>query len=174
MKTRILQAMAICVMTSTSAFAAPNTWKLDLEKSSVNFKGKFLGNIAEASMKFKSGSLTEKKEGIKGGTLVGDMASITSNSGLDDQVKGPMFLDVKKYPTATLKITEFTELKTFAPGPNARIKGILTFKGKNKKIEQESTVKKAEDGTLHAEGSFKTLTDKTVEGEVSYQLWFKK
>ena len=128
----------------------------------------------DAQMKFKSGLFQIKGNTIQSGAIVADMTTLTSDSGMDAQLKGPLFLNVAQFPTAELKIKEFTELKAFAPGgPNARIKGTLTFHGQTHPVQGEFILTPDKAG-FHVTGTFPTVYGKMLQGAVTYEIWAKK
>jgi polyisoprenoid-binding protein YceI len=142
--------------------AAPVKLKLDLKKSGVKWSGKFMGAPVQGEIKFKSGEFF-MNHGMQKGRLVADMTSLHSDSGMDAQFKGPMLLNVGQYPTAVLVITEYQEIKSFAPGgPNARINGTVTFRGKSHPVQQDFVFKSDQKG-FHVVGTFKTAYSNMVE-----------
>lgn len=91
------------------------------------------------SLKLKSGKFYFENKVLTGGDFVIDMRSleVTSQQGedkakLQDHLKSIDFFDVKKYPTATFKLTKFLPSKN--PEYNYLVVGDLTLKGTRKTI----------------------------------------
>jgi polyisoprenoid-binding protein YceI len=174
MKNFLKMTLLLSAISMPLAGAAPIKFTLDAKKSSVKWSGTFTHAPVTASVKFKSGQFLVKNALVASGSAVVDMNSLVSDSGMDAQFKGPLFLNVAKYPTSELKLTEFTELKTFAPGgPNARMKGTVTFRGETHPVEGDFTLTQDKNG-FHAKGSFPTVYGKMLEGAVTYEIWAKK
>ena len=132
----------------------------------------------KASMKFKKGQFVLDPKKLQSGTLVGDLKSLTSDSEiLDEQMKGPLLLNVEQYPTAELKIKSFTQIVSFAPGgPNGHMSGILYFQGKTHPIESDFLVDPATNGVdgMHITGKLSTQSAKMLDGTLEYEIWAKK
>lgn len=127
------------------SFSVFSQQKLDLnqKESTIFWKGGL--NAAgfgghEGIMKLKNGHLlTDAKAKFAGGTFEIDMNSITNTDikqekgqhELEDHLKNTDFFDVKKYPTANLKIVKILQDKT----PNKySIQGDFTMKGITNRI----------------------------------------
>jgi polyisoprenoid-binding protein YceI len=177
MKTRRFGLVFFCLLFSCFfaqfVHAAPIKLTLDLKKSGVKWSGKFMGAPVTATMKFKSGEFL-MNHGMQKGKLVADMTSLHSDSGMDEQFKSPMLLNVDHYPTAELVITQYQEIKSFAPGgPNARVNGTVTFRGKSHPVQQDFVFNSDQKG-FHVVGTFKTAYSNMVEGLVTYEVWAKR
>ena len=154
--------------------AAMRKYTLDLAKSRVEWKGTFLHASVSASGKFKSGSFSMKNKMLQNGLIVADMRSLSSDSGMDAQFKGPLMLNVEQFPTAELRIKSFTELKSITPdGPNARMTGTLLFRGKSHPVTRDFVVVPDRNG-FHVTGSFPTEYQKMLKGDVTYEIWAQK
>jgi polyisoprenoid-binding protein YceI len=174
MKTYLSIALVLSTFFAHSAEAGSPVYRLDLAKSQVSWKGKFMGAAVAASGKFKSGSFVIKNKTIQSATVIADMNSLQSDSGMDAQFKGPLMLNVAKYPTAEFKLKTFTELKSFAPGgPNARVTGTVVLRGQAHGVTAEFVMVPDKNG-FHATGSFETSYGKMLAGTVTYELWTKK
>jgi polyisoprenoid-binding protein YceI len=178
MKTLFVMTLISATFIMHSATAASGntgvTWKMDLKKSGAKWEGSFMKNSVHASMKFKSGDFVMKNGKISTGTVIADMKSLESDSGIDAQVKSVVFLDVETYPTAELKITEYTDVHPFAPGgPTGHIKGTVTLKGKPHDVDTSFVMKKTANG-FHASGTFPTVYQKIVDGKLTYDIWAAK
>lgn len=134
-------------------------YKLDIEKSSLGWKGEFVtGMSEEGTVKLSSGSVVVENGAINSGEFVIDMNTIESiplKEKLVAHLKNDDFFSVNKYPTAKFV------LKTFAPSSDEGVKvgryvisGNLTVRGIEKPISFMATVLPTEDGGLTATGSF--------------------
>ena len=114
------------------------TIALDLTASKATWSGKKVTGTHTGTVAFKEGKFEVKNHTIASGEVVVDLNTIVDedvkdaewNKKLITHLKSPDFFDVAKNPTATFKITTFTEVQSFAPGePNAIAKGTLTVHG---------------------------------------------
>lgn len=131
--------LVVCSFFSIGAFCAPQTAKLDLSASILNWNGKKVTGEHHGTIQLKSGEVTLENGAVSGGHFVIDMASIKDldltdaayNKKLTTHLKSEDFFDVEKFPTAEFKITSVKALPGAAAGkPNFEITGDLTIKGK--------------------------------------------
>jgi polyisoprenoid-binding protein YceI len=136
------------------AFNAPKAnFKVDVDASTVTWKGKKLTGEHAGGIKVKKGSLDiDKKNKLTGGEFEIDMNSITCtdladatyNGKLVGHLKSDDFFGVAKFPTAKLKITKVTAKS----GNDYEVTANLTIKDKTNEITFPATVtadgKKAE------------------------------
>jgi polyisoprenoid-binding protein YceI len=173
MKIFLTLSLILASIFAQSAEAASKNYTLDLAKSGLRWKGSFMKAPIQAQMKFRSGQFALKGNTALTGSLVADMKSLNSDSGMDAQIKSPLFLNVEKFPTSELKIKTFQELHPFARGgANARITGILTFRGETHPVKGDFVMTKDKNG-FHVVGTFPTVYQKMVEGSVTYEIWTK-
>ncbi|MBT4760365.1 MAG: YceI family protein [Bdellovibrionaceae bacterium] len=170
MKTVI--SLLILVATS-SAFAST----LDLSKSSIHWSGsKITGDTHSGTLKIKSANVDTTLGKINSGEVVVDMNTL-DNTDLKGKwktkflthMKSADFLNLKKYPTASLKVTKLNRGYMF---------GTLTIMGKSNPVSMAYTKKgKTYEGELafdrtlynmkYGSGSFfKNLGDKTIDDTV--------
>jgi len=107
-----------------------NTAKSEI-KWSCDYSFYFNGHFG--FVKFKEGHFVKTDETITGGTFIIDLNTIMAtdmekdgNEGLTEHLKDPDFFDVKKYPTATLTITNtrYHDATHFEAKANMTIKGV--------------------------------------------------
>lgn len=158
-----------------------NASNIDLSKSSFTWKGTKVTGEHTGSINLKSANLLEDKAGkISGGEFVMSMDSvqITDLSGewatkFLTHIKSADFFDVKKYPTAKLKINSVK---------NNIAKATMTIKGKTNDVEVkfskkegvligELTFDRTKFDMIYGSGNFfKNLGDKTIHNEVSVKF----
>ncbi len=122
---------------------APATAKatLDTTASAAVWTGKKIAGPHTGKVNFKEGAFDYKKGKLTKGNVVIDLNSITNddvkdadyNKKLVEHLKGEDFFNTAKFPTATFKITTFSEIYNIVEGqPNMEAKGTLTIKGVTK------------------------------------------
>lgn len=138
--TNYVLALALMV-TSIGSFAQKTT--VNTDKSTIGWLGKKIGGQHEGFIKVKSGSLELKNDQLVAGNFTIDMNTITCsdledegyNKKLVDHLKSDDFFGVKKFPTATFKITKASKFSNY----KASVTGDLTIKGKTESITFEVT-----------------------------------
>ena len=174
MKTRQFLAglVAVAVMVSTSAFVspsadtpgkkAPTTFKVDTQKSVLNWNGKKVTGEHSGTIKLSEGMLMVDGGKLTGGTFTFDMNTIV-NTDLTDagynakfigHMKSEDFFNTAKYPTSTFKVTKVTP----KGGDAYDITGNMTIKGITNAVTFPATVKMA-GNTITADG--KATLDRT-------------
>lgn len=174
MKTRqfLTGLVAVAVLASASAFVghgestpgkkAATTYKVDTQKSVLNWNGKKVTGEHSGTIKLSDGALTVDGGKLTGGTFTFDMNSIV-NTDLTDpgynakfigHMKSEDFFNTAKFPTSTFKITKVTP-----KGGNAYdITGNMTIKGITNAVTFPATVK-TNGNTIEADG--KATLDRT-------------
>lgn len=173
MKTRqfLASLVAAAVMAATSAFVSPVgpvkkakaiTYKVDTQKSALNWEGKKVTGQHNGVVKFNEGTLTVDGTKLTGGTFAFDMNSITcldlTDAGYNAKFIGHMksedFFNTTKYPTSKFVITKVTP----KGGNNYDITGNMTIKNITNPVTFPATVTVA-GNTITAEG--KAVLDRT-------------
>lgn len=173
MKTRqfLASLVAVAVMAGTSAFVSPvgpvkkakaATYKVDTQKSVLNWEGKKVTGQHNGTVKFNTGTLTVDGTKLTGGTFEFDMNSITSldltdagyNAKFIGHMKSEDFFNTTKYPTSKFVITKVTP----KGGNNYDITGNMTIKNLTNPVTFPATVTVA-GNTITAEG--KAVLDRT-------------
>jgi len=173
MKTRQFLAglVAVTVMAGTSAFVSPvgpvkkakaTTYKVDTQKSVLNWDGKKVTGQHNGTVKFNEGTLTVDGTKLTGGMFEFDMNSITSldltdagyNAKFIGHMKSEDFFNTTKYPTSKFVITKVTP----KGGNNYDITGNMTIKNLTNPVTFPATVTVA-GNTITAEG--KAVLDRT-------------
>ncbi|AYF44058.1 YceI-like domain protein [Halobacteriovorax sp. BALOs_7] len=164
------------------AFAAltvftTNAATIDTAKSTIYWQGTKVTGRHFGTVKIKSGDVKVEKGQLVSGTVVVDMNSFTATDlegewldKLNGHLKNEDFFNVKKYPTATLKIKE---VKGFT------VKADMTIMGKTKEVTfLAANNGKKFVGTLEfdrtdfgikygSKSFFKSLGDKAIDNKVS-------
>jgi polyisoprenoid-binding protein YceI len=153
-------ALIALALASTVAFAAPQTMKLDLNGSQLNWNGKKVTGEHHGTIALKSGEITVDNGTVSGGHFVIDMATIKDNDLTDaafnkkltTHLKSDDFFDVEKFPTAEFKVTSVKPLKGAAAGkPNFEVTGDLTIKGMTNSVTFPAVITSA-NGATQASG----------------------
>ncbi|SFT13800.1 Polyisoprenoid-binding protein YceI [Mucilaginibacter polytrichastri] len=135
-KMKALKSIAAAlVVTSMFAFTAVKneTYKVDTQKSNIEWTGKKIGGEHKGTIKVSGGSVVTNGKAPVSGTFTMDMKTIANtdltdadyNAKLVGHLKSDDFFGVDKYPTATFVATKIT------PAGNgvANVTGNLTIKG---------------------------------------------
>lgn len=166
--------MALCFLVSSFSVLAGD---IDLKKSTLHWQGTKVTGRHWGTIGFKSGSITEKDGALTGGNFVVDMDSFTVTDlkgewgeKLSSHLKNADFFEVKKHPTATLKVKKVEGMTVTAD---------LTIKGKTNEVSFVlAKIGNAYQGTLTfdrtkfgikygSKSFFKSIGDKAIHDEVS-------
>ncbi len=169
MKTRQFLAgiVAVAVMISASAYVgpgkkAPMTYKVDSQKSIMNWNGKKVTGEHSGTVKLSDGMMMVDGGKLTGGTFSFDMNSIVctdlTDAGYNAKFIGHMksedFFSTAKHPTSTFKVTKVTP----KGGDAYDIAGNMTIKGITNAVTFPATVKMV-GNTITANG--KAILDRT-------------
>lgn len=166
MKTRQFLAglVAVAIVAGTSAFINPKatTYKVDTQKSVMNWNGKKVTGEHSGTVKLENGTVMTDGSKLTGGTFTFNMNSITCTDLTDAEynakfighMKSEDFFNTAKFPTSTFKITKVTP----KGGDKFDITGNMTIKGITNAVTFPATVKVA-GNTLTADG--KATLDRT-------------
>lgn len=174
MKTRQFLAglVAVAVMASASAFVgprmdtpgkkAPAVYKVDTQKSVLNWNGKKVTGEHTGTIKLSDGLMMVDGGKLTGGTFTFDMNSIVDtdltdagyNAKFITHMKSDEFFSTTKFPTSTFKITKVTP----KGGDVYDITGNMTIKGITNAVTFPATVKMT-GNTITADG--KAVLDRT-------------
>ena len=178
----LLKSIILSTLLITSAFAA----EIDTTKSILNWKASKVTGKHFGKVPMKSGSLEVKDGKVVGGEFVVSLADFTVEDLSGEwatkfitHMKSEDFFEVKKYPTATMKIKSVKGTKAT---------GDLTIKGKTNEVTFDMKESKGEYvGTLKfdrtkfdmiygSKNFFKSIGDKAINDEVAveYKLVLKK
>lgn len=181
MKSKLLQALTVLALSFTAAFAFAG--EINLKESQLKWKGTKVTGEHYGKVPFKSGTVDMKDGKVTGGEFVADLTNFTIED-LEGEwatkflthMKSEDFFEVKKYPTAKLKIKSIK-------GNN--VTADLTIKGKTNEVKFKM---KEKDGLhsgvlkfdrtkfdmIYGSGNFfKNLGDKTINDEVVVDFTFK-
>ena len=177
-----LKTMMLSTLLVTSAFGV----EIDTAKSSLEWKASKVTGKHNGKVPLKSGNLEMKDGKVVGGEFVANIADFTvedlSGEWADKfitHMKSEDFFEVKKYPTATMKIKSVK---------NGKATGDLTIRGKTNEVTFDMKESKgAYVGTLKfdrtkfdmiygSKNFFKNIGDKAIHNEVvvDYKLVPKK
>jgi len=165
MRQKIYSLTAILSVLLLSAFLAPNfkadTYKVDLEKSTLTWTGKKAVGGHNGSIDLQSGSLLFDGKKLSGGNFVINMTSIKDadkSARLEGHLKADDFFGADKFATST-----FTIKKVAGTGAKLVISGDLTIKGITQPITFPATVAWNTDGSVTATAE-KIVVDRTKFG----------
>jgi len=120
---------------AAAAQAAPTTWTIDPNHSSVTFTIRhFFSKVSGSFTKFSGDVVYDPANAsLSTATAEIDASSIyTANERRDNHLKSPDFFDVAKYPTLAFQSTKVT-----ADGGKLKIEGNLTMHGVTKPVTLE-------------------------------------
>jgi len=134
--------MGIIILFATlSAYASAETLTLDPQHSYILWKIKHLGFSSQVGKWYVNGTVTldkEKPQRSKVNVSVKIADVVTGIPELDKHLKGPLFFDVAKFPTATFVSNQIHVLNN----TSARVQGILTLHGVSKPVTLNVTMNK--------------------------------
>lgn len=159
--------IAVAVMAGTSAFTgpgkkAPVTYKVDTQKSVLNWEGKKVTGQHNGTVQLENGSLTVDGNKLTGGTFEFDMNSIKAldltdagyNAKFIGHMKSEDFFNTAKYPTSKFVITKVTP----KGGNNYEVTGNMTIKNLTNPVTFPATITTS-GNTVTAQG--KATLDRT-------------
>ncbi|GAB3044442.1 YceI family protein [Spirosoma litoris] len=131
-----------------------DTYKVDVSKSSLNWKARKVTGEHTGTLKFNEGVLTFDGGKLTGGQFTFDMNSIvcsdltdpTYNAKLINHLKSDDFFSTGKHPTSSFTITKVTPkgATTYQVMGNMRIKGITNFVTFPIRVKQNGATVEAE------------------------------
>jgi len=141
---RMIKSIAILLFTGFAMSLSAQTKTVDIEKSTLTWKGHKVVGSHEGTINLKEGKLIFEKDKLKGGSFTVDMTTISSTdmSGkgkerLDGHLKSQDFFDVENHFESTLV---FKKIKETSKGVYS-IEADLTIKGIKKSITFTMEVK---------------------------------
>lgn len=123
---------------------------VDLEQSSIYWKGSKVGGSHEGSLNLSEGNLILAGDSVLAGDFTIDLNTMASidfaeNAAMAEKLLGHLksadFFDVAKYPTSTFQITSVTP-STATEGANYEVSGNLTMKDITKNISFPANITK--------------------------------
>ncbi len=182
-----MKLISLLFTTMTLAFfTTVETMKVDIDKSTVEWKATKVTGKHNGTINLSDGELTFENEQLSGGSFTIDMSTIkvTDIQGqgagkLEGHLKSADFFGVEAHPKATFNIT-----KVAPRGMDGeyRVTGDITIKGMTKEVKFNTTAK---DGVANAtitldrtdfdvrygSGSFfSNLGDKTIDDEFTLEV----
>ncbi|KAB7730256.1 YceI family protein [Rudanella paleaurantiibacter] len=196
MKTRQFLAglVAVAVVAGTSAFVGPvkkaATYKVDTQKSVLNWEGKKVTGQHNGAVKFNGGSLIVDGSKLTGGTFEFDMNSITcadlTDAGYNAKFIGHMksedFFNTAKFPTSKFVITKVTPKggNKFDITGNMTIKNItnpvtfpatVTMNGNSISAEGKATLDRTKyDIRYGSKSFFENIGDKAIYDDFAVEI----
>jgi hypothetical protein len=176
-----------------------SAYKVDITASELQWIGTKPTGKHTGRFLIQEGKLFVKDTAITGGTIALNMGSLkdldlsstdtTLQRKLEEELKGPLFFDVVKYPVATFEITGASDFHPsvgndiMMKDANYMIQGNLTIKNITKNISFPACIKISK-GVLTAEAIFnidrtlwgmtyradKSMQDKLINSQVNIQL----
>ncbi len=128
-----LSTIALALMVSVPAFAAPQTYAIDQAHTFPRFSYDHLGYSTQLSRFDKTSGTVVFDPVAKTGSVdvTIDMTSVNTGFALfNEHIQGKDFLDTAKYPKATFKSSKVV----FVGDKPSEIQGDLTIKGVTKKV----------------------------------------
>ncbi len=178
MKTKMMQLLLVASLTLTSAFAAD----IDTSKSTLKWLGTKITGKHFGKVPFKSGKVELKKGKIVSGEFVADLNAITIEDIQGEwatkflgHIKNEDFFEVKKYPTAKLKIKSVKGNTATASLTIKDKTNDVKFDIKETKGVYSGVLKfdRTKFGMIYDSGDFfKGLGDKTIHNEVKVDFSF--
>ena len=128
---------------------ANDIYKVDVNKSKLEWEGRKVTGAHHGTINLKDGSLEVVDGKLSGGEFTIDMNSIvnldleneTWNKKLIDHLKSDDFFSVEKYPVAEFKITDVKNYKDSNTEANFLVVGDLTIKGITHSVEFPAVIK---------------------------------
>ena len=113
MKNNMKTGVILFIATSASSFTTISEKKVDVEQSTISWKGYKVTGKHEGTINLKEGTLIFEGDKLKGGNFIVDMTSL-ADTDLEGEWKGKLeghlksddFFGVEKHPTANLTITK--------------------------------------------------------------------
>lgn len=117
-------------------------YKVDTERSTIEWTAKKVGGGHAGTVKITEGSLIYNGKSLKKGSFLMNMASITSdNARVTNHLKSDDFFSAEKNPISKFEITKVTS----AGSNRLNISGNLTIKGITHPLTFPATVKQQKD-----------------------------
>jgi polyisoprenoid-binding protein YceI len=164
MKLKITSLALLLVVLVSSAFigAKPDTYKVDVTKSSLTWVGKKFTGSHNGAIGLQSGNLLFNGKKLTGGNFVIDMTTIKDadkSANLEKHLKADDFFGADKFPTSTFTIKKVAN----GTGSTVNLTGDLTIKGVTNSITFPANIVWNADGSVTASAD-KVLVDRTKYG----------
>ena len=138
----IFSLMAGMYLISAFKTVKEDLYKIDLERSTIEWTAKKVGGGHVGTVKISEGSLIYNGKSLKSGAFLMNMSTITSdNARVTTHLKSVDFFSAEKFPTTKFEITKVTE----AGSGRVNISGNLSIKGFTHPLTFPATVKKQKD-----------------------------
>ncbi len=159
MKTILKSLVVLTVAFGAVAFTNTISKKINVQDSTIEWKGKKVLGSHEGTIKLKEGHLEMEGQNLTGGMFVVDMTTIDvtdlegeSKGKLEGHLKSDDFFGISEHPTATFTITKVQKM-----ADNYEVTGNMTIKGHTEEINMNMEM-----GTDFASATFKV--DRTKYG----------
>jgi polyisoprenoid-binding protein YceI len=184
----IIASLALAFSVNANIPAGNVSMNVDINASTVIWKGAKVTGKHHGTIQLKSGSLDFENGTLVGGNFTIDMTTI-QNSDMGEKMKAKLeghlksddFFGVERFPTSTLK---FTKVIPYGTTGSYKIVADLTIKGKtnpvkfsaqinseNKTATATITVDRSEYDVRYRSGSFfDNLGDKTIYDEFDLEI----
>ena len=140
--TKITSSLLLGLVFLLVSFTPPKEeiFKVDIDKSSINWTGRKVTGQHSGNIKLASGELVYSKKNLKSGSFVIDMNSLicTDSEKVQNHLKADDFFAVAKNPVSKFVITKVTNAGT----DRVNITGDLTIKGITQPLTFPATVKR--------------------------------
>lgn len=130
MKNNMKTGVILFIASSSTAFTTISEKKVDIEQSTITWKGYKVTGQHEGTIELKEGTLLFEGNKLKGGNFIVDMTSLTTTDlegewkgKLEGHLKSEDFFGVTNHPIASLNITDVQN-----NGGHYMVTGDLTIK----------------------------------------------
>jgi len=150
----LLLVVAFVSMSFTNPTNPIQKYNVDIENSTITWKGYKPTGSHEGTIKLQSGSLIKAGGVISEGVFTADMTSIKDADGsarLEGHLKSADFFEVETFPTATFKILNVTTNDT---NNKVWVSGEMTIKGITKKIKFPASISNSDEAITIASETF--------------------
>jgi polyisoprenoid-binding protein YceI len=138
------------------------TYRVDAEQSVLEWTGRNINNRHYGRIPLAGGEIVIRDGSLVSGSITLAMGAI-SNQDLQDEgyrrmlldhLKSEDFLDVARFPTATVTLTGWEAMAGATPGtPNYTLHGTLTLKGVTRELRFPAVIIPQDDGSLKAQAT---------------------
>jgi len=150
----LLLVVAFVSMSFTNPTNPIQKYNVDIENSTITWKGYKPTGSHEGTIKLQSGSLIKAGGVISEGVFTADMTSIKDADGsarLEGHLKSADFFEVETFPTATFKILNVTTNDT---NNKVWVSGEMTIKGITKEIKFPASISNSDEAITIASETF--------------------
>ncbi len=155
-------ALAVAMLCSTAVHAAPRTFQIDPDHLFVTFLVGH-GGFAKIVGQFLRGDgrlvYDEEAGTIESGTITVYSKSVfTGHHQRDKRLRGPDFLNVRRYPEIVFELSSFDVMERYAGRQVGRLSGQLSMRGITRPVTFNATInrtgQRSVDGVAEEDGPY--------------------